>query len=766
MVEHAGQASLIGKSLGNYAVEALLGRGATGAVYRAKDTALGRPVALKVLLGSLARSPEQVARFLEEARAVAPLQNPHIVGVYEAGVRDGTPFIAMEYIEGEALDRFLRRNAPLHWRHALYIAGQVAVALHCAHEAEIVHRDVKPANILLDRLGHVRLTDFGIARVQEEVVSHGQGYAFFGTPDYMSPEQCGSGAPIGRRSDFFSLGVMLFEMMSGRLPFTAESIPARIQQIVHEEAPRLNRIRPDIPDDVARLVAMLLEKTPARRPATGGIIHAEIARIQGQDGDASALPEALNAFIREMSILSESRSDTPLPGEQRPLRVPPVRLRSERKRLTPVSFFAQSALLLLMLVGLAGAGYWHWVEAPRAIPKSVLLDRGLLQVDGEERIWVQLPAPHWMVDDVSWVGSQEVALVSVVGRPGTAYDGSAGVLALDVETRQVWSVSAPIGPLFGTGVGSGHLVQITPGAMPAGHSSAPLANAFVVPFFSGGGRGDEGYGLVQALAQSWQNAAPDDTLLFRMDASLTLPPSSEERWSVAPPTIPVAIHPNGFTIALMLYDRSSGGRYIAERDVRWRDPARVGRRLTTPLEGLDGASMRYSEDGTRLAYVRREARGEQSLWVIDTRVEGPNGIPVATGRLGGFAFNPEGTRVAVTHERDGVNHLLFADTIRGRIEGSAGPGQCDGASWHPTLNCLVVQAPDESTGAPQLWRLEATPPYTRTRMTQLEAGALRPASFSRSGQWMATASDTDAGPAVLLVPGSALETVGQGRNGL
>jgi len=687
------------------------------------------------------------------------------VGVYEAGIRDGTPFIAMEYIEGEALDRFLRRNAPLNWRHAFYIAGQVAVALHCAHDAGIVHRDVKPANILLDRLGHVRLTDFGIARVQEEAVQHGQGYAFFGTPDYMSPEQCGSGVPVGRRSDFFSLGVMLFEMMTGTLPFSAESIPARIQQIVHEEVPRLNRLRPDIPDEVARLVAVMLEKPPSRRPATGEIIQAEIQRIQQQDGDASALPAALNAFIRDMAELPGGRADTPLPGERRPLRGPQVRLRPERKRFAPISFFAQGMLLLLILLGMAGAVYWQVVEAPRAIPRAASLGQELLQIDGSNRIWVQLPAAHWMVETMSWVGDQEVALVSVVGRPGTAYDGSAGVLAVDAESREVWSVGAPIGPLFDSGLSCGRLVRLAPGAMPASQSATPLANAFVVPFFSAGADGGEGYGLVQALAQSWEDATPGDELLFQMDASVVAPPSAHERWSVAPPTVPVAIHPNGHTVALVLYDLASGSHYIAERDVRWRDPARIGRRLTT-TDTLIGASLRYSENGERLAYMRGDSSEEQSLWVIDTRESTPNGVPVATGQLRGYTFSPDGARVAVTHLRDGEPHILFADTTRGRIEGSGGPGRCDAASWHPTMDFLVVQAPDSETGAPQLWRLDTMAPYTRSRLTQLEAGAQQPASLSRSGRWMATASDTDQGPAVLLVPGLAPDTAGQERSTL
>ena len=260
--QQSGHASLIGSTFGGYEVQALVGRGAMGTVYLARDVALGRSVALKVLLGSLARNPAMVRSFYREAQAAAPLRHPRIVRVYAAGIEGGTPFIAMEYVPGEPLDRFLRRKGQISWQAALYVGGQVAEALQCAHDAGIVHRDIKPANILLDRQGRVRLTDFGIARVCT-LEQHGSDPKIIGTPRYMSLEQC-AGEEVTQKTDLYSLGVTMYQMISGKLPFQADSPQVLMRLIASEPAPRLNRVMPDVPDDVARLVAHLLEKDPAQ----------------------------------------------------------------------------------------------------------------------------------------------------------------------------------------------------------------------------------------------------------------------------------------------------------------------------------------------------------------------------------------------------------------------------------------------------------------------------------------------------------------------
>ena len=304
VAQSGGQASLIGKTLGNYAVKALIGRGALGTVYLAKDVALGRPVALKVLLGSLAHNQEHVRRFLREAQAAAPLLHPNIVAIYEAGIREGTPYIAMEYVEGEPLDRMLRRRGtPLKWEAALHIAGQVAEALECAHGQGIVHRDVKPANILLDHQGRVRLSDFGIASLnlesEQEEASEDRRRAevlpFLGTPEYMSPEQCTGRDNLTPASDLYSLGVSLYQMLSGQMPFEARSTIALLNAIINETPKRLSKVVSGVPDDVVRLVAHLMEKEPGKRPGSARAVAEAIRRLQQEDGGTSALPAALRS---------------------------------------------------------------------------------------------------------------------------------------------------------------------------------------------------------------------------------------------------------------------------------------------------------------------------------------------------------------------------------------------------------------------------------------------------------------------------------------
>ena len=177
------------------------------------------------------QQPLELGAPLSEAEAIARLQHPNIVRIYDAGTLNGVPFIAMEYVEGESLERFLQRSGPMPWQHALQIAYQIADALDCAHRAGIVHRDVKPANILLDGQGRVRLSDFGIASIAKRPTTQKVEGAFLGTPEYMSPEQA-RGEPLDGRSDLFSLGCVLYEMATGVSPFRADSTLATLRRIV------------------------------------------------------------------------------------------------------------------------------------------------------------------------------------------------------------------------------------------------------------------------------------------------------------------------------------------------------------------------------------------------------------------------------------------------------------------------------------------------------------------------------------------------------
>lgn len=245
------------ESLGRYQIISELGKGGMGVVYKALDPVLDRPVALKTMAAELASDATYEKRFYREARAAAGLHHPNIVTIYELGEHEGMLFIAMEFLEGETLDRVMRSGAQIVLPKKLTTVRQVCLALQFAHAKGIVHRDVKPANVMLLPDGMVKVVDFGIARATSEVTTQTQ--SVVGTLHYMSPEQLG-GEVVDRRSDIFSLGIMIYEFLCGRHPFEAPSIPALITKIINSEPSPIQHIFPECPEDLAALVAKTLVK--------------------------------------------------------------------------------------------------------------------------------------------------------------------------------------------------------------------------------------------------------------------------------------------------------------------------------------------------------------------------------------------------------------------------------------------------------------------------------------------------------------------------
>ena len=281
------------KVLGRYAIEEEVGRGMMGVVFRARDPVLGRVVALKTVNVRLAAGEHDrsafEARFLTEARAAALLSHPAIVTVHDFGRDDATDtlYIALEHLEGRTLADIVREDGPLPWRRALAIAGRIAGALDHAHERGIVHRDVKPANIMVlkpppaleagsaSRPDDVaKLTDFGIARIDAaERTAPGE---FLGTPSYMSPEQA-SGAPMDGRSDVFSLGAVLYFLLTGRRAFDAPTVPGIMTLVVKHPPPPLDVS--GLPDDAAYVVARCLAKNPADRYARARALQEDVEDV-------------------------------------------------------------------------------------------------------------------------------------------------------------------------------------------------------------------------------------------------------------------------------------------------------------------------------------------------------------------------------------------------------------------------------------------------------------------------------------------------------
>ncbi|GAB4057952.1 serine/threonine-protein kinase [Catellatospora paridis] len=269
---------------GRYTLKTLIARGGMGEVWSAEDTVLARRVAVKVLLPNLAADPGFAARFRAEAQAMAALSDPGIVEIYDYGQADGIAYLVMQFVEGESLLSLVRRAGPLEPAQAMRLLAQAADAIHAAHLQGIVHRDVKPANLLLRPDGRLALTDFGIARIvaADQLTAAGE---IFGTASYLAPEQV-TGADIGPATDVYALGVVAYEMLTQRRPFTGETPFAVAIQQVHELPPELP---PSVPEPVQAVVMRALAKDPAQRwPSAAALSQAASAAISEVGGQAAA----------------------------------------------------------------------------------------------------------------------------------------------------------------------------------------------------------------------------------------------------------------------------------------------------------------------------------------------------------------------------------------------------------------------------------------------------------------------------------------------
>jgi serine/threonine-protein kinase len=263
---------------GRYEIETLLGQGGMARVFRGTDRVLDRTVAIKVLSPQFADDDQFVARFRREAQAAAGLNHPNIVGVYDTGDQGDVHFIVMEYVEGRTLRDVIRSDGPLLPERAAEIGGAVARALSSAHEAGLVHRDIKPGNIMLTREGEVKVMDFGIARTSTGDTLT-QTAAVLGTASYLSPEQA-QGLPVDTRSDIYSLGCVLYEMLTGRAPFIGDSPVAIAYMHVKEDPVPPSRLNPDVPPTLDAVVLKAMAKNPANRYETAEELRADLERAR------------------------------------------------------------------------------------------------------------------------------------------------------------------------------------------------------------------------------------------------------------------------------------------------------------------------------------------------------------------------------------------------------------------------------------------------------------------------------------------------------
>lgn len=368
---------------GRYELHRRVGRGGMAEVYLARDRLLDRLVAIKILFPEFATDPSFVARFRREAQAAANLNHPNIVGVYDWGKERGTYYIVMEYVDGRTVSDILRADGPIEPKRAAGIAADVAAALGFAHRKGVVHRDVKPGNVLITKTGEVKVADFGIARAmtssaEDDLTQTG---SVMGTATYFSPEQA-QGKPVDARSDLYSLGVVLYEMAAGKPPFTADSPVAIAYKHVQEPIPPLAERAPGVPRDYVAITERALAKDPDDRYADGAAMRADLLRFRDGRPIAAFTPVPTGA-------------DRPITAEVPVAVVPPPAVADEEPAAhEPVRrtgwFFVIIALLMVVLAGLLfafGKQLGIFDEQTKMVTVPKVVD---LQVDEAKRQLEQL----------------------------------------------------------------------------------------------------------------------------------------------------------------------------------------------------------------------------------------------------------------------------------------------------------------------------------------------------------------------------------------
>src|SRR5580765_3000223 len=340
---------------GRYLIERKLGSGGMADVYLAEDQELGRLVALKLLDDRHASDDQFVERFRREAQSAAGLNHPNIVSIFDRGRAEGTYYIAMEYLDGRTLKELLVRNGPTPIPIAIDYTRQILGAIAFAHRNGIVHRDIKPHNIVVRKDGRLKVTDFGIARSGASQMT--EAGSIVGTAQYLSPEQA-RGAPVDARSDLYSLGIVIYEMLTGKVPFTGDApVEIAMKHLTAVPEPP-SKLRPDIPHDLDAIVMRAMAKEPEQRYGSAEEMAADLARVAG---GVAVSQETEEAMTQVLSGAGETASQT-MVTRPRTLATPPIppayRTPYYDYEDTPARRSFLPWLLAALLVVAAAAGGW------------------------------------------------------------------------------------------------------------------------------------------------------------------------------------------------------------------------------------------------------------------------------------------------------------------------------------------------------------------------------------------------------------------------
>jgi len=678
-----------GTRLGPYEIQSLIGSGGMGEVYRAIDTRLQRSVAIKVLPSALAGDKTRLARFEQEARAIAALNHPNVLVAHDTGIFDGAPFVVSELLEGATLRQFIREG-PLPTRAVLDYGQQMAKGLAAAHERGIVHRDLKPENVFVTRDGRVKILDFGLAKLRQPDVPAATAQAatqveteagvVLGTVGYMSPEQV-RGLDTDHRSDIFSLGAILYEMMAGRRAFHGPTRADTMTAILKEEPPESTGSGRHLPPALVRIVARCLEKMPERR-------------FQSASDLAFALEAGSSTSGSELTSASRATAPTPrrygtwlrrsavIGGAAVLLAAVPFVARLTRSE-GPEPIPGRFTLILPAGVQFASAGAApgpRFALSPDGKSVAVVAQTGL-----ETAVWLRALDAAQPVKVTGTEGVTGTPFWSPDGK-SLAFFTQSGLAAIDLPTGRSRTIcdARASGPDADGAWGTSVIVTTTF----AGFSVCPVAGGTASPQFVYAGPKRF---PVPGGRPSHPRFLPDgQRFIFAMRA-----PDADYNGVFLGV---VADAPRVDRAELLLEDRSvatyAAGHLLFVREgvlmAQPFDPATATlssqpRAVTRSVEFEDGRAARLSASGSVLMYTTGEASRSELRWAGSQGAAADLVVPA--GDYGDFSLSPDGSRIAIVR-RDAKLNLRVVETFdlrtgeRRRLSGPAG-GSDSSPIWSP-----------------------------------------------------------------------------------
>jgi len=764
---------MIGQMLGHYQVAEKLGAGGMGEVYRARDTRLGRDVALKFLPASLAQNPQALARFEREAQLLASLNHPNIAAIYGFENVDGVPFLVLEYVPGENL------KGPMPVVEALEVAGQITAAMEEAHGKGIVHRDLKPANIKITPEGKVKVLDFGLAKALADEGPAGEASAksptlsvlatragtILGTAAYMSPEQA-RGKRLDKRTDVWSFGCVLYEVLTGRPAFGGESITDVLAAVVGKE-PDWSLLPPETPAHVRRLLRLCLEKDAGRRLRDIGD-----AWIAGEEQKplptvaARKVPWAvapLAAIIAGLAVWLLTRPPKPAPRPVTRLSAP-----APANTLTPVATLSRDGTKLAYFAGQQRQIHLRHMDQLDAKP-----------IPGTDGAWGVLnfsPDGQWVVFSAGSEASRRLKKVQVVGGAViTLCDGGSGYGVDWGRDGNILFSGQTIGLQRVSAAGGKPEALTTPDAKKAerNHSWPHILPGGEAVLFTIGGAGSVDDAKIavlilktreqRVLVEGGTNAryVPGPAggagyLVYARAASLFAVPFDLRKLQVVGSPVPVLEGVSGLArYGFANFSFSDGGTLVyvpggstegAARNLVWID--RDGKEQPLAAPPREYALARLSPDGQRVV-VSIGARGGQSdIWLYDLprgtltplTFQGDNDSPVWT---------PDGKRVTFRSTDAGKTTFSWVP-----VDGSGPPeplvavdGDASPYSWSPDGKLLAFRRSD--TKGRDIWLMPVDGKRTPRRWVETQFDKLVP-QFSPDGRWLAYVSGGGRGSQVFV----------------